>query len=313
MGSSTALKIKKIRKQILRTNRGQIMIHTSPDGDAVASAAAFYRVIRNLASRSFHLFCPKPIPRRYKFITHSSRFRTRPIKSPLTIVLDTASLSRLPGWDPGGFIINIDHHDSNPNFGDINIVDPKSSSTVEILMGIFDEWHIEIDAVTANILYSGIFTETGGFVFLNTKASSLINASRLVRLGASPSNISQKIKGQTANRLTLLGLALSSLRIRDNIALAAVTTEMFRRAKASIEDTEGFVEIPLAIAGVKISILLKELKDGRTKVSLRSKGKINVNRIALHFSGGGHQNAAGFIIDKSIKITEKLVLKRIRS
>ncbi|HIE05282.1 MAG TPA: hypothetical protein EYP58_00620, partial [bacterium (Candidatus Stahlbacteria)] len=128
MISSKVSEIKKIKNLIKKSKRGQILIHTSPDGDAVASATAFYRVIRKLTKRSYHLFCPGPIPQRYRFITHSSQFRSTPIRSSLSIVLDTAGFSRLPGWKPEGVIVNIDHHDSNPGFGDINIIKPESSS-----------------------------------------------------------------------------------------------------------------------------------------------------------------------------------------
>lgn len=311
MRSSIVSKIKKLKKIILKSDRGQILIHTSPDGDAVASAIAVYRIIRKLTGKSYHLYCPKPIPKRYRFFLHSSQFRTKPIKVPISIVLDTGSLSRLPGWNPAGFIVNIDHHDSNPKFGDINIVDPKSSSAVEILMTIFSHWKVKIDQKTANILYAGIFAETGGFTFCNTRASSLLNAARLVHLGASPAVISEKINNQSLGRLKLLSSVIATLKIVDGIAMVTVSQEMFRKTKTTIDETEGFVELPLAIPGIKISILLKELEDGRTKVSLRSKDKVDVNHIAQHFGGGGHLNAAGFIINRSVATTKKLLIKRV--
>mgnify|MGYP000094194201 CR=1 FL=1 len=312
MNSLTASKARRILELIRRNDQGQILIHTSPDGDAIASAIGLYRVIKKITGYSYHLFCPRPIPTRYRFLTRSSRFRTRPKKVPFSIVLDTASLSRLPGWKPSGLIINIDHHDSNPGFGVINIVEPKFSSTVEILMALFKRWRIGIDPTTASILYAGIFAETGGFIFRNTKAETLINAGHLVAAGAPPAEVGERILNQTPNRLRLLSLALATLKVVNGISIISVSRAMFRKTRTTIDETEGFVEIPLQIPEVRISILLKELEDGRTKVSLRSKGRVNVNRIAQRFGGGGHRNAAGFVSDFSLSRTRRDLLQMIQ-
>ena len=313
MRSSIRSEAKKILGLIKKHDRGQILIHTSPDGDAVASAIGLFRVLRRITGRYYHLFCPKKIPERYRFLPHCQRFSTRPKITDLSIILDTADLSRLPGWKPSGLIINVDHHDSNTNFGAVNIVETRSSSTVEILMELFKYWRIGIDETTARVLYAGIFSETGGFVFRNTNAKTLSHASILADLGASPSDLGQSLMRQTTNRLHLLGLVLTGIEVDNGISIIRVTRRMFKQTKTTVDETEGFVEIPLMIPEVKISILVKELPNGKTKVSLRSKGRIDVNRIAHHFGGGGHRNAAGFIMDDTIPSVLQKIIARLRS
>jgi phosphoesterase RecJ-like protein len=313
MRSSITSKAKKVKELILRNRSGQILIHTSPDGDAIAAAVGLFRIIKKMTNRRYHLFCPGEIPKRYRFLPHSQRFSIRPKKTNFSIVLDTADLARLPKWKPSGLVVNIDHHDANPGYGAINIIDTRSSSTVEILLKIFEIWQVSIDKTTAGALYAGIFAETGGFVFRNTVAETLKHAFILSNLGASPSELGLQLLSQTSNRFRLLGLVFSGIEVKDGVSIIRASREMFRRTKTTIDETEGFVEMPLLIPEVKVSVFLKELDDGRTKVSLRSKGRIDVNRIARGFGGGGHRNAAGFILDGPVSVVRRKILERIKT
>ncbi len=302
-----------LKKLIQDSSKILIVTHLDPDGDAVCSLLAF-----NLFVRSFNkipqLFCADEIPERYYFL-HGCRSIRRTFTEPydLLIVLDTARLKRITDdfFPRHNQIINIDHHKSNDYFGKLNIIEPRASSTCEIIYRLFKKNYFPINRVLAEILYSGIFAETGGFTYANTTPVAFEVASELVKKGISPFRIAQHLMSRSEAGFKLLGLVLGTLKVRDGLGTIHLTRKMLKATKAKLNESENFVSLILTVRGVNVAVFIRESEDGRLKVSLRSDGTTDVDRIARHFGGGGHKTAAGFRTSKSLAQIEREIYKTI--
>lgn len=296
-------------------NRFLVVSHVSPEGDAVGSLLGMALALRSIG-KDVTAYLEDPVPETFRFlpgadtIVHSldgaGAFDA-------TIAVDCGQKERLgKGFvelrEPGT-IINIDHHATNDNFGDINVIEPEASAAGEMVYDLVKAAGIAISKDMAVNLYVAIHTDTGSFRYSSATADSFIKAGDLVRCGAEPWEISSHVyENYPLKRYRLLGMVLSTLDVTtvaeagDGIKMAAllVTREMFERAGADKDVADGFVNYARGIAGVDIGILFREAGDNLYKVSMRSKGKIDVSSIATAFGGGGHRNAAGFTIEGSI-------------
>jgi phosphoesterase RecJ-like protein len=208
-------------------------------------------------------------------------------------------------------IINIDHHVSNRNFGSIVLIDHNASSTAELLYRLMLKMNVDITKDIATNLYAAIITDTGGFCYGNTKKDTLIAAGNLVERGADPQWISENVyESNPLSKTRLLTKVLETLAFDWNrkVGYMVVYRKDLNDVGALVEHTEGFVDIPRSIDGVEVSILFTELSEYQFKLSLRSKGKVNVERVARAFGGGGHINAAACHIDGDFKTVLQRVL-----
>ena len=288
-------------------NRFLLTSHLSPDGDAVGSELGLARVLRKLGKGAV-VWMRDATPPLYSPLPGSARIHTGeappagfPEAFNAVLVLECPSLDRtgLEGSLTGcGLpIVNIDHHLGNQQYGQVNWVDTAAPALGEMIHRLANTLKVGMDEETATCLYLALVTDTGDFRFANTTAEAFEAAAMLVREGARPETVSAWIhESKPEASLRLLGTMLQTLeRSADGrVASALLTQEMFARAGASSGDSEGLVDYPRSIAGVQAVALLREVGPSRYKVSLRSRGDVDVEQVARRHGGGGHKNAAGF-------------------
>ena len=227
------------------------------------------------------------------------------------VVVDTAKAPRCnidasikETWSDGKPIINIDHHNSNTNFGSINYVDHDAGSACELVYRIIREAGREIDPIVASLLYAGIHSDTVGFSLPSTRGSALRAAADLVECGARVAEIGERL----CRALTESEFSLERI-IYDNTHLVAdgrltystASYQEITEAGCSAADIDDQVSIPRSLVGIDMAILLTEGKPGRTRLNLRGERGLDVLTFALSLGGGGHQEAAGAIIDGAIE------------
>ena len=211
-------------------------------------------------------------------------------------------------------IINIDHHLDNALFGSLNWVDKKASSVAEQIFSLSKCLNIPLDKKLATLLYTGITTDTGSFQYHLTPATHKIIAT-LISKGAIPEEIAKNVyQSLPFTSFKLFGLGLSTLRETPDhkVCWMKITKEMYRKTKTSPENTEAFINYLQQIKNIKILFILKEAPRNKTKVSFRSIGRIDVQKLAKRFGGGGHRNASGATLVKPIEKAEKIILNTIK-
>ncbi len=290
--------------EILRKGKNFLLTtHKDPDGDGIGSMLALGSVLRN-AGKKVVLVTNEPVPSPFDELQGadmiSENFNDADGFDGV-IILDCAEKSRLGGLlkrlEPLRPWINIDHHETNDLFGDLNLIDGHSSSTGELVYGIIKECGYPITYDVAENLFAAIQTDTGSFKYDNTTSSAFRAAAELVDKGASPWEISKKlVDSHDLSRLKLLEMALGTIEIHHGgkIALMVLSKEMFDRAGADRMDSERFVDYARFIRGVEIAALIRQTGHNEYKFSLRSNNYVNVAQLAGSFGGGGHAKAAGF-------------------
>jgi phosphoesterase RecJ-like protein len=276
----------------------------SLDGDCVGSQLAFYWYLASLGKRAV-IYNHDPVPAKFMFLQNAAVMRTDPPVEAfdVLVVLDCSNPTRL-GWDTAkymnGPIINIDHHRDNSSFGTVNVVDVGAAATGEIITRFFDEEGIDYPRTVAEALYTAVLTDTGGFRFPNTTGAVLHLCANLAEKGASAPLIYEKIYASHSQA----GLLLQS-RIWSTLAFhcdgRVCTLEMpmslLDDLGALYSDSEGMVDITTTVAGVQVGIMSKYTAT-ETHFSLRSKGAVDVGRIAQQIKGGGgHSSAAGCTLE----------------
>ncbi|HEV8241384.1 MAG TPA: bifunctional oligoribonuclease/PAP phosphatase NrnA [Thermoanaerobaculia bacterium] len=302
-------------------NRFLLTSHLSPDGDAVGSELGLARVLRKLGKGAV-VWNRDPTPPLYGPLPGSARIHVGeeppagfPEAFNAVLVLECPSLDRTGLQEKlaasGLPIVNVDHHLGNQQYGQVNWVDTAAPALGEMIHRFAAALKVGMDEDTATCLYLALVTDTGDFRFANTTAEAFEAAAALVREGAKPETVSQWLhESRPEPSLRLLGSMLQTLERHDGgrIATAVLTREMFTRAGAGAGDSEGLVDYPRSIAGVHAVAILREVEDGKYKVSLRSRGDVDVEQVARRHGGGGHKNAAGFTSDAALpELRERLV------
>jgi phosphoesterase RecJ-like protein len=314
--------LRRISEQIGRHRVFLITAHERPDGDALGSELALCHMLTGLG-KEVVVYNQDRTPDNYLFLPGSDRIvHEFPPLEPFdaAFILDCSDLNRI-GEDASRIgmipnLINIDHHVSNGGFCDTRLIDPQASSTGELIFRLFRDMDLAVTGEIATCLYTAILTDTGGFRYHNTRRDALLAAADLVDGGADPQWISENIyEADPPVRIRLLAAVLPTLTLEEGgrVGSLVVTRKALADAGALSEHTEGFVDLPRSIRGVEISILYGELPDGRFKLSLRSKGKINVDRVARAFGGGGHINAAGCRVAGELAEIRRRVIEAIRT
>jgi phosphoesterase RecJ-like protein len=308
-----------IIKLILGRERFLITSHTHPDGDSIGSQLAFASVLMELGKEVL-IANQDPVPDKYTFLSGWDAVVTRippGYACDAVFVLDSASLKRI-GSIADQFplkdvvVVNIDHHISNDGFGHLVFVKPQRSSTSEIVYELIKAMDLSIGRERAEHLFTGIVTDTGSFQHPNTTSDSFTISACLVRFGVDPSRIADALySDNSVSRMRLLGLALSHIDVMGEICSLTLTREMLDLCGASMEESEDFVDLPLSMRGVKIGLLFREQVNGQVRISFRSKDEIDVDEIARHFGGGGHEAASGCIVHGKIDEIKKIVVEEV--
>lgn len=288
--------------------------HISPDGDAIGSALALSSALESLG-KEVRVYNRDRVPELYKFMPGHKRFRpglkNAFTKSPVLILLDCNSPERaaLEQYSFRRSVV-IDHHETERDFGDIRWVVPGAAATGLMIFYLIKAMGVALTGDMSTNLYTSIAVDTGTFRYSNTSSEVLSASAELIEAGANPSFIAECLYERwEGNRFDLLVMTLNNLEIKNDVAMIHITKNMFQKTGTSPEDTENFSNFPRMIETVKISAVFRDIGDGFWKASLRSKGNVNVAKIAEIYGGGGHKNAAGFKTRGSLKsVKEKFLL-----
>jgi phosphoesterase RecJ-like protein len=283
-----------------------IVSHVNPDGDAIGSTLAMGHLLRSLG-KSYVMANEGKTPQRFAFLNSfehikdlSEQILTGPVSAIITV--DVADYDRLGNLEHLNLehlpVLNIDHHPTNTLFGLHNVIQTTAASTTEILFDLIQQhFNSHICDKLAEALYTGLLTDTGGFRYSNTSEAVLTKASQLISYGVNPARIAEHcLETISLPYIQLLKQSLLSLSLhgKQRIAMMQVTLEDMAQSQAQKDDVDGLVSYPRNIEGVEIGVLLKEVKPGEVKVSLRSKHIVDVSQIAQGFGGGGHAKASGY-------------------
>ena len=307
---------------IRKGRRFLVTSHVRLDGDAVGSELALYEALRGLGKEAV-VYNQDRTPQMYAFLPDAGVIVNRlgPLEGfDAVFVLDCSEIERVGDEAPriAGIrqIVNIDHHISNDRYGHLTLTDAEASSTGEMVYRLLDGMGIEITKDMAVNLYTAILTDTGAFRYANTGPRTFAAAGRLLEKGADPAGIAQQVyETFPAVKIRLLARALTTLEFdwEGRIAALTVSKSMLDEAGAEWEHTEGFVEYPRSIEGVQVAAFLSEIGEGLYKVSLRSKGRFNVEEVARKFGGGGHINAAACRIEGDAETVKKRLFEAIKN
>jgi phosphoesterase RecJ-like protein len=307
---------REVLQQIETRDHFVLTSHARPDGDAVGSVLACWQILRTLGKQA-EVVLSDGVPqiyRRLPFADAVTRSRAVNGKYDAAILLECDGLARarLDGLE-GRFLINIDHHSSGRPFADVNWIDPSACATAELIYRLALAAEVRITPEMATCLYTAVLTDTGSFAFAGTCERTFALAQELVRCGADPVAIAQSVYfSHPASKTRLLGAALSNLHIDGNLAWMYVTRADMERCTARDEDTEGLVNYALGVAGIEVAAFFRELADGRFRVSLRSKGAMDVSAVAARYGGGGHRCAGGCSIDGPLTTATERILAQLR-
>jgi len=264
--------------------------------------------------------CADPVPAIYRFLPGAERVgRELPPQPPmLAVAVDADGVGRVGRFaaelERVCTIIDIDHHATEKAFGDLQWVDPEAAATGEMIYRLLDEMKVPLSPEIATCLYTAILTDTGRFCYSNTTPRALRISARLVRAGASPPAIYRELyESRSFSASKLLGLALGRLRqVEDGqVTFSALTQEDFRSSGSSADETEGIIDYLRAVREARAAALFVELPDGAVRVSMRSRGAMDVGEVALHLGGGGHVNAAGCTMSGPMQTAQERVLRAL--
>lgn len=297
-----------------------IASHVSPDGDNIGSILALGNALEKINKKIF-ILKTDDIPKDFLFLPGISKIIDYEdnMEIDLFITLDTSDEDRLGKnrilLDKIENVVNIDHHISNTNFGDINIVNSNAAATGELVYELIKKIGIIIDKDIASCIYTSISSDTGSFMYDNTTSETHEIAAELIKTGIDKSNININLyQSRSIEKTKLFIKILETLKFHyDNqVGIIKVTQEMLNNSNAKMEDTEGIISFIREISSIEVAILLKEIEEEEIKVSMRSKRYADVAEICANFNGGGHIRAAGCTINEPIATAEHLVLEQMK-
>jgi phosphoesterase RecJ-like protein len=276
-----------------------ITSHRRPDGDSLGSSLGLYWLLRAL-DKDVEVIMRDPVPHAYEQLPGAKKVRVTPAVDNsyhAVFVIECSDVTR-PGLEEleKQFVVNIDHHSTTALFGKINWIDSTASAVGEMIYNLCKATGVRVTKEIAECVYTALITDTGSFHFSNTTERTFKVASELLRTGVKPAKAAEAVFASYPwSRIQLMGAVLSTAR-RDStgrVALLRHSLEMQHTAHSSDEDADGFVNYPLTVGEVEAVAMLRESEPGVYRTSLRSKGEVNVAKVAEKFGGGGHRNAAG--------------------
>lgn len=321
-GLSREPQIAHLREAIRAHPRFLITSHARPDGDAIGSVLALSAILRQFGHQTAAVLAD-PVPYIYRNlpgvgeIHHCDRLDTIPgfETSPCILLeCDSAERSGLSGFGMR-LLLNIDHHVSGRYFAEHNWIDPDACAVAAMVYHFALDAGAEITPEIATCLYTAILSDTGGFTYGGTNAETFALAHDLARHGAQPGPVARNVFfSNPESKLRVLGTALSKMERDGPLAWTSLTLAEIERAGAAIEDCEGIVNYLISIADIESAVFLRELPDSSNfRLSLRSKGRLNVAEVAERFGGGGHQSASGCTLAGPLEHATKRILTQLRS
>jgi len=307
--------IKKIAEKIASSKSFLITAHMNLEGDALGSELAAYILLKKL-KKNVIVYNNDVTPQIYGFLPFS-----RVIKNTLGeerfdvgLVLDCSDSSRAgvvkDSLSRVGCIINIDHHISNTYFGDMNWVEPTAGSAAQMLYKLCEKFKI-MDKNIALCLYTGIFTDTGNFTYANTDKETHRIVSNLMKYNIHPNKIYDSIHSLcTPLDLGFIGKVISSLKFDSRKKVCWAIVEEWKDKNYDL--TEVIFSIMRLLKDVEVFILFKKMDEGKTRVNFRSRSRVDVNRIAKFFGGGGHKRASGTTVEDNLRAAEEKIISFVK-
>lgn len=293
--------------------------HKDPDGDAIGSLLALGETLL-LSGKQVVLFNEGPIPDNLSSLSGIERVVNAvdmELGFDAALILDCGNLERvgtvsrhLSKIRP---LINIDHHENNSRFGDINLVDAQSSSVGEIIYRLIKLANLPLNLTIAENLFVALQSDTGSFKYDNTTSETFSVAGELVDWGVNPWKISRKVMDEwTLKKLHILESALKTIELHSTGKVGFITIAQDTLSKADTDNLncERFVDYPRCISGVEIAVLIREIKKDYYRFSLRSNDWVNVAKLASLFGGGGHPKAAAFSKEGSLDSVKQEFLSK---
>ncbi len=309
-----------LKKIIDNSSKLLVVSHIDPDGDALGTQLAFARYLKDI-KKDVTLVRQSDIPEKYHFMQSASdipHFDSVPKDSTFdtVIVLECPDFKRIglaSCWiTEETVLVNIDHHRDNNLCGCLNWVNINASSVGEMVYEYFEDVGYTVDKDVAVCLYTAILTDTGRFRYNGTSQRTLEIAGKLVGAGVIPQQVCDEIYyNMKPSSVVLLGKVLNEIEFYHDgrLCLLTLKKDMLQSSNAESSESDGLVDYTLYNKGVEVGLLLKEFTDTKTKVSMRSKDAVNVSVVANTFGGGGHYNASGCLIEKSLEETKKILIE----
>jgi len=309
-----------IGRALREHNKFAVLSHVRPDGDALGSTLALALSLKELG-KDVRAWNEEGMLEKYNFLARAELL-TQPPSAPedfdVAIALDTAVQNRLgttvAAVRSAKLWINIDHHPSNPRYGDLVYIDPTAPATGQILFEFLTDQKFPITPAIAENLYAAISTDTGSFQYPNTTVRTFEIAAELVRCGVEVGRVSQLLyENFPRRRIELLRDLLGTMRFGCDGKLAWFSLSQASALALGVipEDNEGLIDHLRAVQGVIVAIFFEELTDGKVRVSMRSKNEaVDVCAICTHFGGGGHVLAAGARVRGTLPEVEKKIVEQ---
>lgn len=311
---------------IIKNSKNILLVsHINPDGDTLGSMCGLYSLIKDNYKKKCDMAAVSDVPVTYKFLPYSDEIKfideydfSR--EYDVVVNLDVAALDRCGDakilFNKAKNTVNIDHHETNPNYARINIVKPDASATAEVLVELALKFGWKISTESAICLYTGIMTDTGCFRFSNTTQKTMEYAGKLISYGVKPSDIYQKCYESNSKDLVLFQsycVNKAEFLFDDKVAYTIVYKKDLEKFHNNGEDfTDGLTEKLRAIRTTEIAFVVKELNSTTSKISMRSKTK-DIAQVCSAFGGGGHKLAAGAVIKAAPIKAVNLVLEEIKN
>jgi len=319
--SAVRSKFDEIGRVLREHNRFAILSHVRPDGDALGCQIALALSLQQLG-KEVRVWNEDGMLEKYSFLPRAELLNKPPAAPEdvdVAIALDTAIQNRL-GTAFGAvrsakMWINIDHHLSNPGYGDLVYVDPTAPATGQIIFDLIKNQGFPFDREIAENLFAAISTDTGSFQYPKTSARTFEIAAQLVCTGIDIGRLNQQLyENYPRRRIELLRELLRTMRFESDGRIASFSLSLKTAAALQVlsEDNEGLIDHLRAIRGVIVAVFFEELSDGKVRVSMRSKtDAIDVCAICQKFGGGGHTLAAGARVRGTLAEVEQRVLEEI--
>ncbi|MBK8313362.1 MAG: bifunctional oligoribonuclease/PAP phosphatase NrnA [Acidobacteria bacterium] len=303
---------------IEKNHRFAITSHIRPDGDSLGSSLALCWILRSLKKDAEIIMCDH-VPHAYSKLPGTEMVRVisdidREYDAVFVIECSDVSRPGIPSLNTQ-FVVNIDHHSTTMLFGDLNWIDSTAAAVGEMIYNLAKAIGARITPEVASCVYAALLTDTGSFHFSNTTERTFKIASELVRHGAQPAKLSQAIfYNYPYAKVRLVGDVLSTLQRDDSgrIAWITMSKDAMDSLGATEDDSDGIITYPLTVGDVEAVAFFREMGNSTYRISLRSKNRVNVARIAELFGGGGHCNAAGFTINADFESLSKDVIQKLK-
>ncbi len=317
--------IEQIDSSIKSSKNILLVSHINPDGDTLGSMCGLYSLIKDNYKKKCDMVTVSPVPVTYDFLPYVGEAKfigdyDLSREYDLVINLDVAAIDRCVDaqnlFSKAKNTINIDHHETNSGYANINLINPEAAATAEVLVDLANQLGWKISLETAINLYVGIVTDTGCFKFSNTTKHTFECAGELISYGVSPAEVYQKCYESSSKDLVLFQsycVNKAEFVNDDKIAYTIVYKKDLEKFNNKGEDfTDGLTEKLRAIVTTEIAFVVKELNQGTSKVSMRSKTK-DIAQVCSAFGGGGHKLAAGALIKSNPEKSVKLLLEEIKN